>query len=416
MKQLILPTILATLLFISGCTPKPSPQEKPKIDPSLPKVSVNGHINSMTSIAFEWKPSADTRVKGYYIYRSAPQDKEGKLSRHGTLSSRFISHYTDTGLSPNTTYVYRISAFNKKGQESEASKTYRVTTRPLLNSVSFFDSIGNLPRMAKLIWRPHDNASVKGYILERQTIENPEWKQIATILNRLQAEYIDYELEDNRVYKYRLRALTYQDIASTPSDLAKVVTKPLPKEVQGLKATHDQAKKIKISWKASEEKDLAYYNVYRSTSSSGSFDYYMKLHETSFFDMTEEDGFNYYYQVTAVDADDLESPKQSVAVQGNSLRKPMAPTLLDAKVKGKTATLTWKNNDKRTQTYTVLQTTKESWISSSTKKITGIKETFYTVPNLLPDTAYNFQVIAVDSHKIASEPTKAVDVLIATHK
>ena len=416
MKQLILLTFLATLLFISGCTPQPSPQEEPKIDPSLPKVSVNGHLQSMTSIAFEWKPSTDKRVKGYYIYRSNPEDKEGKLSRHSNVPSRFVSHYTDTKLTPNTTYIYRISAFNEKGQESEASKTYRVTTKPLLNSVSFFDSIGNLPRMAKLIWRPHDNAGVKGYILERQTIENPEWKIIANIDNRLQAEYIDYDLEDNRVYKYRLRALTYQGIESTPSDLAKVVTKPLPKAVQGLRATHDEAKKITVSWDASLEKDIAYYNVYRSSYNTGSYSYYMKLNETSFSDTTEKDGFNYYYKVAAVDLDELESPKQSVAVHGNSLAKPMAPTLLDATVKGNSAVLTWKNNDTRTQTYTVLKNTKESWISTSTQRLTGIKETQYTVKDLLPDTAYSFQVIAVDSHNIASEPTKQVDVLIASPK
>ncbi|MDF1881619.1 fibronectin type III domain-containing protein [Sulfurimonas sp. MAG313] len=382
MKQLILPTLAATLLLFSACTKQPSPSAKPKINPNLPKVIVNGHIESMSSIAFEWKPIKDPDVKGYYIYRSTLEDKDKKLLRTDQVKSRFSSHYTDIELSPNTTYVYRISAYNADFEESEASTTYRVTTKPVLNSVSFFDSIENLPRMAKLIWRPHDNFGVKGYLLERQTIEKPEWVQIAKIKNRLQAEYIDYDLDDNRVYKYRLRALTYNNIKSTPSDIAKVVTKPLPTEVKGLNATTTEPKSITVSWKASEEKDIAYYNVYRSSKNEGSYDYYMKLKETQFSDKVQKDGQGYFYKITAVDKDGLEGMKQINPAQGNSLIPPTTPTFLDALVQNDSAVLTWKNNDKRTKSYTLIKVTQEGWMSTTSVNITDIKETTYTVKNL----------------------------------
>jgi len=414
MKQLILPTLAATFLLFSGCTQQPTPDVEPKIDPSLPKVSVNGHIESMSSIAFEWKPLKDSRVKGYYIYRNNPQTNDNKLSRHASVKSRFVSHYTDIDLKPNTSYIYRFSAYNKKLQESDASKTFRVTTSPLLSSVSFFDSVGNLPRMAKLIWRPHDSPSVKGYILERQTIEKAQWQEIATINNRLQAEYIDTGLDDNRVYKYRLRAVTYENIKSTPSDIAKVVTKPLPTEIQNVQATIDQPKMIKVSWAPLQDKDLAYYNVYRSTSSEGSYDYYMKLNETQFSDEIAQDAKSYYYKITAVDTDDLEGLKQGTPVQGSTLDKPIAPTFIDALVQKGAAVLTWKNNDPRTKSYTVIKTTQSSWYSSSSIDVTGITDTTYTIKDLKPDTKYQFQVMAVDSNDIVSAPTEAVDVLFST--
>lgn len=414
MKQLILTTFLATLLFLSGCTQQPRPAEEPQIDPSLPTVSVNGHIESMNGIAFEWVPSTDPKVKGYYIYRSNPKSQDDKLSRHAAVESRFVSHFTDTDLVPNTTYAYRFSTYNEKTQESTASKTYRVTTKPLLNSVSFFDSIGNLPRMAKLIWRPHDSADVKAYILERQTVERPDWDEIATINNRLHAEYIDKDLDDNRVYKYRLRALTYDNIRSEPSEVVKVITKPLPKEIEKLQATTSIAKQIKLSWDPSSADDHAYYKIYRSTSGEGSYDYYVKLNETSFIDELDEDGKNYYYKVTSTDKDQLEGLQQSIPAHGSSLEKPNAPTLINAIVNNSSAVLTWKNNDTRTKTFTVIKKTKESWINWSSQEITGIIQNTYTVKDLKPDTEYKFEVVAIDENDISSEPTKAAEILFST--
>jgi uncharacterized protein len=414
MKQLILPILAATLILFSGCTKQPAPSVEPVIDSSLPMVTVNGHIKSMTTIAFEWKPLQDPRVKGYFVYRDNPETKEKSLNRIATVKGRFVSHLTDTDLKAGTTYTYRFSSFNAKMQESDASKTYRVTTLPVLDSVSFFDSIGNLPRMAKLIWRPHDDPSVKSYILERQTIEKAEWVQIATIENRLNAEYIDTGLDDNRVYKYRLRAVTFEDIRSTPSQIVKVVTKPLPQMVQNVQATTAEPKKIRISWKANSEKDLAFYNIYRSSSSNGSYDYYVKLNETEFADEIDEDGKNYFYQITAVDKDGLESPFQTNPVHGSTLAKPLAPTFIDAIVKNSSAVLRWKNNDNRTKSYTVIKTTKESWISSTVQEITGITGTSYTVKDLKPDVQYQFQVMAIDTYNIASKPTEPADVLFST--
>lgn len=414
MKQLILPILAATLILFSGCAKQPTPPAEPVIDSSLPKVSVNGHIESMTTIAFEWKPLQDARVKGYFVYRNNPETEEKSLNRIATVEGRFVSHFTNTDLKAGTTYVYRFSSYNEKMQESDASKTFRVTTLPVLESVSFFDSIGNLPRMAKLIWRPHDDPSVKGYILERQTIEKAEWVQIATINNRLNAEYIDKELDDNRVYKYRLRAVTFEEITSTPSEIVKVVTKPLPAMVRNVQATTAEPKKIHISWKANSEKDLAFYNIYRSDSSNGSYDYYVKLNETSFTDEIDEDGKNYFYQVTAVDKDGLESPFQSNPIHGSTLAKPLAPSFIDAIVKNSSAVLRWKNNDARTKSYTVIKTTKESWISSTTQEITGITDMSYTVKDLKPDVQYQFQVMAVDAYNITSKPTAPADVLFST--
>ncbi|MDF1882250.1 fibronectin type III domain-containing protein [Sulfurimonas sp. MAG313] len=108
--------------------------------------------------------------------------------------------------------------------------------------------------------------------------------------------------------------------------------------------------------------------------------------------------------------------KQINPAQGNSLTPPTTPTFLDALVQNNSAVLTWKNNDKRTKSYTLIKVTQEGWMSTTSVNITDIKETTYTAKNLKSDTKYTFQVMSVDSNKINSEPTLPVDVLITVKK
>ncbi len=101
-------------------------------------------------------------------------------------------------------------------------------------------------------------------------------------------------------------------------------------------------------------------------------------------------------------------------MHGSTLAKPQTPTFIDAIVKNSSAVLRWKNNDSRTKSYTIIQTTQDSWISSTTQEITGITGTTYTVKDLKPDTQYRFQIMAVDVNNIASIPTEPANVLFST--
>jgi fibronectin type 3 domain-containing protein len=72
-----------------------------------------------------------------------------------------------------------------------------------------------------------------------------------------------------------------------------------------------------LTWVASTSSNLAGYNVYRSTSSTGT---YAKLNSTlimgtTFTDGTSQPGATYYYTATSVDTSGNESAPSSPAVQ-----------------------------------------------------------------------------------------------------
>lgn len=400
---------LALSLF-SGCAPQPAPQKTVTIDSTLPTPSLNGFIADITSIAFEWKPLEDPRVSGYYVYRNTPGAEDQKLQRVATIESRFATHFVDNDLKPGSEYQYRFSAITKEGTESVASETMLVATQPMIAPVSFFQAIGNMPRSAKLLWRPHPNGKINGYVIERQDATEQKWNAIATISGRLNAEFIDRELKDGQVYHYRIKATTFDKLTTEASETSKVITKPLPPEIRNISSTNDLPRAISLKWEPSTINDLSHYNIYRSSTPNGSFDYHVKLETNTFTDNITEDGKFYFYKITTVDKDGLEGLQSSVATQGSTLSKPQTPIAYEGKVVNKTAELQWRNTDPRTVSNTVVKTTKTSWISRESIDINNITTTSFRDTDLRPDTDYLYEILSVDKNGIRSLPTQAIEL------
>ena len=409
--RLSLQTLLSTLLLLtlfSGCARQPQPEQQ-VVDPTLPVVHINGHISDINAIAFEWRKIEDPRTVGVHIYRRLA-DVDGKLVRIATVESRYVTHYLDANVEPGTRYIYRFTSYNAKGAESQGSESVTAATLPALPAVSFFASIDNMPRSAKLIWRPHPDLRVKSYRIERQSLESPEWRKIVELNGRLNAEYIDSDLKDNNVYKYRILAVTYDKLASEPSQIVRVTTKPLPAPVQNIRATSDLPGRILLSWEPYASKDFDYYKVYRSETAKEGYDYHVKIRDTSFADDVNTPGKIYFYKVAAVDKDGLESPLPALPVQGSTLGRPAAPAMTNAAYADRSFRLRWQNSDPRTVSYTLIKTTHLSWVKKSVKKITNIMQPQYTDVDIAPDTRYEYQVVAVDANGIDSEPTDPVEL------
>ncbi|RLA79915.1 MAG: hypothetical protein DRG78_11965 [Epsilonproteobacteria bacterium] len=404
----------ASLLVLSGCggaTPKP--KEEVVIDNTLPMVTLtkNGTVVDMNAIAFEWKSITDPRVKGIYIYKKNPDTKDTKsdLEYYKTIPSRFTTHYVDTNVVPDTKYSYAFKTF-AKDSEGVKSRVIVLNSLPVLESVSWIHSITDMPRSAKIIWRPHSNQKVKSYIIERKTLEDEKWSKLAVIDGRLNAEFIDLDLNDNFVYHYRVRVHTYDDITSSPSKIVKVITKALPKGISKITTTKNLPKKIKVSWEKSKAKDFGLYYVYRSESVDGSYDLVATLHNNKFEDKIDEDGKSYFYRVSVVDKDGLESKHEKLSIQGMTLPKPETPDVVKANEVGKNIEITWSSNDKRIETFTVTKTHKKSWIDTTSEDFEGIKGNKFIDREVLADSEYTYIVYGVDKYGIKSEPSIEIKI------
>jgi len=410
MRKLIIFTLYLIVLMFSGCWIENSLQPKPlKSDPSLESVKRIQTIADTTAIAFEWLPYTENRkVAGYRIYR-AEAGRDEKLKLIATIDNRVSSHYVDTDLKPNREYIYSFTLFTKDGRESKGSKPIRVRTVHKLAPLNYIIPVGELAKMAKIIWRPHPDRRASGYIIERSELYNRKWEVVGELDNRLNAEFIDTDLKTNRVYKYRVKTKSCDGTISKPSQVVDVRTKALPKPVTDITASSNLPKEIKLSWRPNEEKDIVGYRIYRSDESDGDFEPIDEVESNSYSDKIEEDGKQMFYKVSAVDVYDQESILNELPIMGNTLFKPKPPKILKIEASASEIYLRWEPLDPRSLKYKIIKRVGSGWSKSDPIEI-EVDRTEYTDKDVIPGVNYSYQIIAVDKFGIESLPTEETEI------
>ncbi|HEH4417906.1 TPA: fibronectin type III domain-containing protein [Campylobacter coli] len=371
------------------------------VNESLPKIENLKNLSDISNIAFEWEPLYDDNIKGFYLYRSSDANPEFKLI--GTIKDKFQTHYVDAKLEPNTKYYYMMRSFNNQGHISEDGKVVEVKTMPRLEAVPFAQAITNLPSRIKLIWRPHPDPRVASYIIERTKADEQEFKKIAEIKNRLNAEFIDEDLKPGENFSYRIIAVGFDGVQSEPSSVLNSTSKALPPQVEHLNASLDGSNKVILTWDAPKYQDFSYYKVYSTSSSLLPYTLLAKTEQNYYEDRVEGAAKSKYYKVTMVDVDGLESPMPENGVEGKTLGLPSSPTVILAQSTSEGIDLEWIDNDSRAVEYEVRR-----YGGDQDAIFKGIKEKRLKDIKALPGVEYSYEVIAIDSVGLRSEPSKRV--------
>lgn len=409
--------ILSSLIIFSGCQQNINKPVKPKIDVELPVIQTTSirFISDIKSIALEWKGNYSAKSFGYNIYRTDIKNDKKRYKRVATISNKYQTHYLDTNLKPNTKYSYAISIVSKDNIESKPSESKIISTLDIFDSVSLIDAISGLPKQIKILWRPHVNKAISHYILERKSPLETKWTKVATIPNRNNVEYIDTNLDNNKRFYYRLRAVQFDNIESKNSEIVDATTKSLPISVLNPKGTMDLPRKIKISWDFSPTIDVVKYNIYRSSSVNGSYKKIAEAISTHnvFENNIPEDGKAYFYKITSVDKDGLESDMKFITpIMGATLNKPSIPQITLAQIQGNKIIINWINNDKRSYSYNLYKTTSGDWGSKHIKEIKDIKGLRFEDTDIIRGVEYRYSLQSVDKYGIESKKTEELSSML----
>lgn len=406
-------------LFSTGCTTNlnnafnPS---SPKINQTLEVVDFDSirSIPDIDSIAFEWKKVDDPNVIGYNFYRANMHKDGRKLILIDQINNKYITHFVDKNLEPNTKYVYQITAKANDGSESKSTIAYTVQTLPRLEAVSFVQALSELPNRIKLVWRPHENQRISHYEVEKLNTKDNKWSKLAKIDGRLNVEYIDYKLDNNATFTYRIIAYTHDNIASMPSEQVTATTKPLPLAATNVMASQDQPKKIILTWNLSSTPDVVKYEILRSPFRSLGFSkiYETDSQTTNFIDMIDEDGKEYFYKVISIDKDLLKSKDNLDSIKGITLTKPAKPIMTLAQIQGNKAILNWNAGDNRAISYNIYKETKIGFFNSKLEKFTDIKDLRFEDTDIISGVEYKYTIQSNDEYGLMSEQTDSANLIL----
>ncbi len=404
MKRL---SFLFILLFLlTSCS---TLMPKKKIVSTLPVVSNLKAVGGIRSVRLTWSIVNDPRVKGYIIYRTT--SKNGPFKKIATINDPFKSVYVDKGglfshLGDDMDYFYRVAVFSKNGI-GPASPVVVGHTAPPPRSPTQIRARSGLPRMVTITWKPSADKSVVAYNIYRSLSPRGPFKKIGRVNGRLNTFFIDKGLKDGTTYYYSVTAINYAGVEGDILAYAKATTKPKPMAPRHLTARIAGAGKLLISWWPSLTPDVVKYRIYRGLDPKAlSVVGEVSSAKLTYLDSGLKPGTTYYYQITAVDKDGIESrPSKIAAFKTKPLPKP--PKGISAKqLEDGSVLISWDRGSPDTVEYKVYR----RYYLIITKQIGTTKQTHFVDSTVKPNTTYYYWVRSVDQYGQESAPSPEVKI------
>ena len=292
-------------------------------DLNAPQINVN--VNYYNKATISWISPTSFSPTYFVLERKSGKEDFIQIAKINFPTLTYI----DSTLQANKNYSYRVKAFNAQSQSSYANVDF--LTPSLLNNpdltsnILYYNSI-------KLNWKIITNAT--SFSIERK-VGSAEFK-LLKILDAKTFEFIDYNLTENTVYSYRIKALgdkTESSIVVVENKTPALLLKP------ELSVTMLLYNSLKVSWKPIL--GAVSYKLERKTGSEefkqiAAFD--NKVIELIEKDLKENSA--YTYRIKAF-GDKTESLESTIITQTLSILA--TPELIQDLITHETIKLKWKS-------------------------------------------------------------------------
>lgn len=332
----------------------------------------------------------------YNIYRSDSQF--GTYSYIGSVSSGSTSTYNSTSspssypITPGTHYFYKITSTDALSNESDMSSAAEGWAVVLEAPATVSATEGSYSWKIDIGWSTVDEAVQ--YNIYRATSEYGTYSYIGSVSSDYTSTYnstsspSSYPITQGTHYFFKISS---SDAGSNESGLSAavegwaVVLQP-PSGVSASDGTYDD--KIRVSWQSNSY--AAYYGVYYSTSSTGTYTFIEPLVSGTYMDITgATPGGTYYFKVCSVDAD---ANVSSLSSYNSGWQAIIAPSDLSASpYSSGTIRLTWTDNSsgesgfriyrstESTGTYSLIATVSSNVTAYNNSGLTNYSHYYYRV-------------------------------------
>ncbi|UCH14225.1 MAG: fibronectin type III domain-containing protein [Bacteroidales bacterium] len=359
--------------------------------PDNPPTDLTSTYIGKYSVTLNWTDNSSNE-EGFYIYRSLTSGSG--FGHVGTVGAN-VSQFTNSGLDPNTTYYYRVRAFNEDGASGYTNE-YSLTTLELQPPAAPGSlSTSNITKTSvTLTWSDNSNDE-GGFIIYRSLTSGDGFTQIGSARANVN-QFLNYALDPDTRYYYIIIAYN-EDGNSDPSNELDVTTLALqpPAAPGSLTSTDTTKNTVTLAW-ADNSYDEDGFIIYRSmTSGEG----YVPVDSVNaninqFTDNGLNPETNYYYIIAAFNEDGNSDYSNEFLIRTLSLRPPEAPDNLSlSNITKNSASLEWTDNSESEEGFIVLRSLKTLAEYTEIARL-DIDVTAYTDYGLLPDTSYSYVVFA----------------------
>ncbi len=289
------------------------------------------------SIVVNWNDNPEPDITHYNVYRATTSG-----GPYSAVGSSVTSDYDDTTVALGTTYYYVVSA-NAQGNESDTGNEDFGTAGVAMPAApqNLIATAGE--ESATLDWDDNGEPNIIGYKVFRSTTSGGPYEEIDNDdttswlvggLNNGQTYYFVIAAEDAGTQMSPFSA----EASATPIDNQPP---PIPQNV----AAERGEGSVQLTWSAVSDPALAYYTVYRSTTSGGPYNAVDFPEDPEHLDTGLTNEVTYYYVITATDTAANESAYSvEVFATPTSDLPPSAPTGLVATPGNGVVHLDWNDN------------------------------------------------------------------------
>jgi len=363
------------------------------LDTTAPTVpTLSGTVISSSQVNLSWTQSTDSvGVAGYRLYRGATQ-----------VADQVARTFNNTGLTPNTDYIFAVRAYDAAGNLSPASNAITLrtgaaadTTAPTVPAGVATTALSTTE--IRVNWTAStDNVGVTGYRVYRNG---------ALLGTPAASPFTDNNLQPSTTYSYRVAAIDAAGNASAQSAQVSGTTNQAPDTQaptvpSGVSATTLSQTSIRVNWTASTDNvSVSGYRVFRNGTQVGT------PSASPFTDTGLTAGTMYNFRVAAVDAvPNVSSQSAQVSAttsQATDGQVPSAPTLTTTVISSTRIDLSW------TASTDNVGVTGYRLYRGPILAVDQANRT-YSNTGLTPDTGYSFTVRAYDAAGNVSAESNAI--------
>ena len=374
---------------------------------TLAAPTVTGGNDSQGRPTLTWK--AVTGAAKYEVYRA--RSRSGEYIKYSTVTG---TSYTNTSyIEDGNTYYYKVRALDANGTagawSSIVSVSYRAASTGTLSAPTVTGGNDSQGRPT-LTWKVVTGAAK--YEVYRSYSRDGSYSKYST---QTSTAYTNSSyLTSGTTYYYKVRALDANGNAGPYSAVVSVTCR-LKLSAPSVTGGKDSQGRPTLKWKAVS--GAAKYEVYRSTSRSGTYTKYSTQTSTSYTNSSYlTSGTTYYYKVRALGSDGSYGPYSSVAsvtYRATSSAVPAEVTMGKATAQGSYITVTW-DKAANAASYRVYRRVNNS--SDWNVVASSVSGTSYTDWNVEPGVRYTYTVrgVAADGQTLSKTYNKTGVTVFAT--